>query len=579
MNTRYDPLTNVLTGQLSAVLLVAPALALLASLALLGLYRRAVLRSMSARAGSPRTARSEVPSPPGQPAREPPVADAVPAEALFRSVRREPWRAAAVYAVAGSCYAAVMAAAYIAAWGIGFSPLRFLFLAWSFVWPIVLSVNLVAASTRRVRLATASAYFIVLAALGATAIAASPEFGWGQVVVLWLINNGLASVLLLAFLNRKVRAVGPLVLILTIFAVTGSVVVIAVAASSDAVLRSIVSLGLSLGLSGPDIFILLHLAGFAAFGLLGVPVLLWLRNRYEQKMMSDQSIALDAIWLLFGIAQSIFVVFEGPAWILSGLVAFAVYRVVAWAGFSLLDRERSPSRKASTTLLLLRVFSLGRRSEKLFDALTKHWRYVGSVRLIAGPDLATTTIEPHEFLDFMGGRLARRFIDGPQTLRLRLSEEDDEPDRDGRFRVNDYFCHEDTWRMVLSRLAGGSDAVLMDLRGFSPQNAGCVYEINELINLVPLEKVVFVVDGTTDEDFLRLTARESWERIRPTSPNRSSSPEQLPLLRLEGSGGDELRALLRAVCDAAQTRGSTAVPSASGARPGGRASVPPGASS
>ena len=579
MNTRYDPLTNVLTGQLSAVLLVAPALALLASLALLGLYRRAVLRSMRARAGSPRTARSEVPSPPGPPAREPPVADVVPAEALFRSVRREPWRAAAVYAVAGSCYAAVMAAAYIAAWGIGFSPLRFLFLAWSFVWPIVLSVNLVAASTRRARLATASAYFIVLAALGATAIAASPEFGWGQVVVLWLINNGLASVLLLAFLNRKVRAVGPLVLILMIFAVTGSVVVIAVAASSDAVLSSIVSLGLSLGLSGPDIFILLHLAGFAAFGLLGVPVLLWIRNRYEQKMMSDQSITLDAIWLLFGIAQSIFVVFEGPAWILSGLVAFAVYRVVAWAGFSLLDRGRSPARKASTTLLLLRVFSLGRRSEKLFDALTKHWRYVGSVRLIAGPDLATTTIEPHEFLDFMGGRLARRFIDGPETLHLRLSEEDDEPDRDGRFRVNDYFCHEDTWRMVLSRLAGGSGAVLMDLRGFSPQNAGCVYEINELINLVPLEKVVFVVDGTTDEDFLLLTARESWERIRPTSPNRSSSPEQLPLLRLEGSGGDELRGLLRAVCDAAQTRGSAAVPSPSGARPGGRASVPPGASS
>ncbi len=133
--------------------------------------------------------------------------------------------------------------------------------------------------------------------------------------------------------------------------------------------------------------------------------------------------------------------------------------------------------------------------------------------------------------------------------------------------------------MVLSRLAGGSDAVLMDLRGFSPHNAGCVYEINELINVVPLEKVVFVVDGTTDEDFLRRTARESWERIRPTSPNRSSSPEQLPLLRLEGSGGDELRGLLRAVCDAAGTRGSAASLSPSGARPGETLAHRPGASS
>jgi hypothetical protein len=117
---------------------------------------------------------------------------------------------------------------------------------------------------------------------------------------------------------------------------------------------------------------------------------------------------------------------------------------------------------------LLRVFSLGRRSERLFDALATHWRHVGNIRLIAGPDLATTTVEPHEFLGFLSGKLARRFIDGPETLDLRLSETDLEPDPDGRFRVSDYFCYDDTWLTVLSRLADESDAVLMDLRGFIP---------------------------------------------------------------------------------------------------------------
>jgi hypothetical protein len=118
------------------------------------------------------------------------------------------------------------------------------------------------------------------------------------------------------------------------------------------------------------------------------------------------------------------------------------------------------------------VFSLGRRSERLFDALAKHWRHAGSIRLIAGPDLATTTVEPHEFLDFLSGKLARRFIDGPETLDLRISEMDLEPDRDGRFRVNDFFCHDNAWQMTLSRLVGDSDAVLMDLRGFSQENRG-----------------------------------------------------------------------------------------------------------
>jgi hypothetical protein len=161
------------------------------------------------------------------------------------------------------------------------------------------------------------------------------------------------------------------------------------------------------------------------------------------------------------------------------------------------------------------VFSLGKRSERLFDALGKYWRHAGSIRLIAGPyDLATMTVEPHEFLDFLSRKLAHRFIDGPQTLDLRISEMDTERDQDGRFRVNDFFCYDDTWRMVLSRLSGESDAVHMDLRSFSPLNAGGAYEIEVLINVVRLDRVVFVIDATTDERFLRKTVQESWNRMK-----------------------------------------------------------------
>lgn len=565
MNATYDPLTVALTGRLSTVLVLAPALALLASLGLLKLYRRSVLRSMGARGGAPLTGRSGVPPAPGQPAegepaavvleegseREPAAANGASGEILYAEAMRDPWRAAAIYAAAGLCYSIVMATAFLVATGIGFLPFRALFLLWLYFWPAVVTVNLVAASTRRARLATTAAYFLVFAALGAIGISRSPGFDWGQVALLFIVTNVPASIMLLVFLNRRVRAVGPLVLVFTIFAVGGLLLAPLLAFSDAAVINTIVNIGTSLGLNGHVIFFVVSLAGFAVFGLLGWPALTWIRNRYERKKTSDQSITLDAIWLLFGVEQSVGLVFEGPAWILSGLVAFAVYKAAGWTGFLLLRRGADEPREGGARLLLLRVFSLGHRSEKLFDAITKHWRHVGSVRLIAGPDLATTTIEPHEFLDFIGGRLARRFIHDQETLELRLSEEDDEPDRDGRFRVNDFFCHDDTWRMVLSRLAGGSDAVLMDLRGFSPQNAGCVYEINELVNLVPLEKVVFVVDGTTDESFLRQTARECWRRISPTSPNRSSSPEQLPLLRLKGSGGDELRGLLRTLCDGA----------------------------
>jgi hypothetical protein len=555
-----DPGTVSLTGEPAAILLLAAILAWPISIGLLRLYRRAVLTSMDASANqrgvepvAPETSTSSNRS--AQITSGPPIdrvssVTAGAAENLISTLLRAPWRPAALYAVAGFCYALVMAAASLASWKTGFLPIRFLVLLWIYAWPVVLAVNLVAASTRRAKLLTAVGYFFVLAILGATAALRSSMFVFGSIVVLWGIINLPATVLLWAFLNRRVRAVGPLVLTFMVLALLGSDLALAVAARDEGLLRSIAYLGSVLGLGAVGMFIGLIVLGFAAFGLVGWLALRWIGARYEHKKLSDQSVTLDSMWLLYGVAQSIPLVFGGAVWILSGLVAFAAYKLVFWVGFSLLRRDTGPEN--SPKLLLLRVFSLGKRSERLFDALAKHWRHVGSMRLIAGPDLATTTIEPHEFLDFLGGKLARRFIDGPDALNQRISEMDLKPDGDGRFRVSDFFYHEDTWQMTLTRLVADSDAVLMDLRGFSQDNHGVVYEIEELINIVPLERVVFVIDQTTDEKFLRQTVEGSWDRMSPTSPNRSSTPERLQLFRFTGSHGGEFQHLLAALSNAAK---------------------------
>jgi hypothetical protein len=555
-----DPGTVALTGEPAAILLLAAILAWPISIGLLRLYRRAVLTSMDASANqrgvepvAPETSTSSNRS--AQITSGPPIdrvssVTAGAAENLNSTLLRAPWRPAALYAVAGFCYALVMAAASLASWKTGFLPIRFLVLLWIYAWPVVLAVNLVAASTRRAKLLTAVCYFFVLAILGATAALRSSMFVFGSIVVLWGIINLPATVLLWAFLNRRVRAVGPLVLTFMVLALLGSDLALAVAARDEGLLRSIAYLGSVLGLGAVGMFIGLIVLGFAAFGLVGWLALRWIGARYEHKKLSDQSVTLDSMWLLYGVAQSIPLVFGGAVWILSGLVAFAAYKLVSWVGFSLLRRDTGPEN--SPKLLLLRVFSLGKRSERLFDALAKHWRHVGSMRLIAGPDLATTTIEPHEFLDFLGGKLARRFIDGPDALNQRISEMDLKPDGDGRFRVCDFFCHEDTWQMTLTRLVADSDAVLMDLRGFSQENHGVVYEIEELISVVPLERVVFVIDQTTDEKFLRQTVEASWDRMSPTSPNRSSTPELLQLFRFTGSHGGKFQHLLTILSNAAK---------------------------
>jgi hypothetical protein len=195
-------------------------------------------------------------------------------------------------------------------------------------------------------------------------------------------------------------------------------------------------------------------------------------------------------------------------------------------------------------LLLLRVFRLGKRSERLFDKLRKHWQAVGSICMIAGPDLVTTTVEPHEFLEFLSGRLGRRFVGGTADLDRRITAMDGAADPDGRYRINEFFCRTDTWQMTMQRLAAASDAVLMDLRSFSVSNQGCLFELARLLDGVDLGQVVFLVDQTTDRAFLEATLQRLWNELSSSSPNRPAAAPTARLFRIEAQSEAAMAALL-----------------------------------
>jgi hypothetical protein len=296
-----------------------------------------------------------------------------------------------------------------------------------------------------------------------------------------------------------------------------------------------------------------QLAGAALLGVVGWILVRGIGRLYQWRWLSDQSIIIDSLWLVFSLTQAINFAFFGTVFFFAPLAAFALYKVATLIGFALL-RGRTVGDAPDPKLLLLRVFSLGRRSALLFDAFGKLWRHDGSIRLIAGPDLATSTVEPYEFLDFLSGKLARQFIAGPETLQLRLAEAEPRRDFDGRYRVSDFFCHDDTWQMVLRHLARDSDAVLMDLRGFSRDNLGCLFEINELLNVVPLDRVIFVVDASTDQGSLRDALAQGWDNLAVDSPNRNSAEPCATLFRFAGAGKGSVQSLVAAVSRATRNR-------------------------
>ena len=393
---------TLLTGMLPIVVIVSTILTLLTSVFLLWLYRHAVVRAMSMQAGI-------VSGPPKHVSASPAVRSGTSlvlttidsssrseinsaGESAYHQATQSLNHAAMIYATGGLAYALVLSSAWMVALNDGFFPIRFVWLFSCFIWPVVMVVGLMNPAIRK-RIAISYSAIVILVA--AIAIVRNSGITLGQLLFYWLYTNGPGTVLLAVCMNRRVRSVGRMLLAFMVLAVIGSVLVLSMVGSSEGLLRGVVTIGSALSLQAATIFVLLLAIGFGLFGFLGWPLLHWLGRRYENKRMSDQSANIDALLLVFGLVQAQTIANEGWAWVFAGLVAFAAYLVTVRFGLKFFVPQHRGIAE-SRVLLLLRVFSLGRRSERLFDAISNVWLRSGSISLVAGPDLVTSTVEPHE---------------------------------------------------------------------------------------------------------------------------------------------------------------------------------------
>jgi hypothetical protein len=542
-------LEAALTGVLPAAMIVSAVMTALVSIVLLQLFRRAVVAAMREADDSAAPLKPAMAST-GVESREPPslifidstaLPDTASAEdAEYRRAMQSLNQASLVYALAGLASAVVFATAWMIALRDGFILTRFLWLFSCYCWPAALAVSLV---NPAIRMRICLAYFAFVLFVAGIVMFRNPHLTVGELPYSWVSVNGPATILLAVFLNRRLRAVGPLVLAFMAAAVTGVVIVLNFGGSREGLVHGIVNVGEALGLGATVIVVLQHIAGLGLLGLLGWQLLRWLGQRYQKRRISDQSITLDAMWLFFGVVQSYAYLSEGLGWMSTGIISFAAYKLATWAGF-VCFAWRHPRSGAGRTLLLLRVFALGSRGQRLFDLLSKIWLRSGHIKLISGPDLVKTSVEPREMLNFVGGRLCRRFVQGREDLEQRLSEIDSGPDPDGRYRVHEFFCRADTWQITMERLSRGSGVVFMDLRSFSSSNQRCLFELQHLINHIPFDRIVLTIDDSTDRAFLEGTIRALYQRVEPASPNAEKKDGSLCVFVVKGRGHHEIESLL-----------------------------------
>jgi hypothetical protein len=98
-------------------------------------------------------------------------------------------------------------------------------------------------------------------------------------------------------------------------------------------------------------------------------------------------------------------------------------------------------------------------------------------------------------------------------------------------------CTDATWRAALERMLRDTDVVVMDLGGFSQSNRGCVYELGQIIEHIPLQRVMLVVDEDTDTACLVEVLGQAWSSMSEASPNSGAAPRiRAVQLRAEPAG-------------------------------------------
>jgi hypothetical protein len=262
-------------------------------------------------------------------------------------------------------------------------------------------------------------------------------------------------------------------------------------------------------------------------GLLVWTVLRWLAGAFERKAFSDMQLVADcwfAIVTMEAIASHLVEPF-GPAGVAIGVTAFAAYRACVeivlrvWPPPARENRDGPASR-----LLLLRVFGHQSRTERLFDHIAQRWRFRGPVQLIAGGDLAMRTVDPGDVLAFVSGRLRNQYVASADEVPARIERLDMRRDRDGRFRVNELYCLHDTWQVTLRALLAVTDAVVMDLRGFSAESRGVLYELQQIVATIATDRIVFITEQGIDAPLLEGTVARAWEAASDRRPPVAAHP-------------------------------------------------------
>lgn len=246
---------------------------------------------------------------------------------------------------------------------------------------------------------------------------------------------------------------------------------------------------------------------------------------YRQRWVTDTSLVLNAGLFASTLPLTMYASLEWGARALMGVLPFVGHL----AATILLQRQLPSDQKKVARLVLLRPFEPTNRSRhvRYFRALQAEWRWVGVVQLIAGPDVATETLEPWHLLRYLSRGLNALLVSTLDELRQATAAFELRRARDGRFHINELFCANAVWKPAVAQLIRDSDVVLVDCTtgdagrvASANKQHGLQDEITFLARSDDLAKVVWLVDSDASRQTLTRRLEEAGQSLESDHPNR-----------------------------------------------------------
>jgi hypothetical protein len=515
-------------GVLFIALLAAAIITLVACTIILAIYRSTVRRIIQLRT-------SEAPHSSDAVAlvRSKPNAESLESPALLLAARSKLERLAAVYSAAGIACTGLLTLALLLEASTRSYTAPFVFLT-IYSWPIVLCWNQIAGWDSRMRRLRYLLYAAVLASLWLVNIILNPTGDPVAIPYAFLLVNAVPTFLIFCFASPAIRTIGPCIFSSSfVFVLGGWSTVHWVTKSRSAVLFVSKWTGV-LGTSPQGAVTLLVMLSFAIFLPIAVAWMVLLIRGYARNRFSEQSIRLDSVWLTVALMQGVIVCTSSPAATGRGVawavLAFPAYWLLRTVGLRWARDRQGQGLGSRPSLLYLRRFALRGRTERLFQTITLLWRPIGDVVLIGGPDLARSTIQPHSLLQFLLQRTKRSLVSSDDVMEKQIARLPGAVDLDMRSRITDFLCTERMWRKTVNALMCRADKVLADFRGLISENEGALYEIEQMVCRVPVERIVILADGLRAKSIIEKAVSDAWTRLTPSSPNYQRQSEELTIL-------------------------------------------------